>query len=98
MALSLSWAARSRMASNSAFCSAVLSPFLDGQSMLPTVATQAARNSRTAWGGRTEQRSYVAARGREGARSAKREQRRRRDLGAHSRMLGGAPVSDPARW
>src|SRR2546426_91491 len=61
MAFSLSWAAWSRMASNSAFCSAVLSPFLDGQSMLTTVAIQAARNSRAGGGGTTEQRSYVAA-------------------------------------
>src|SRR5207237_8855886 len=43
--------ARSRMAISSAFCSAVLSPFLEGQSMFATVAIHAPRNSRNGRGG-----------------------------------------------
>ena len=61
MAFNLSWAARSRIAINSAFCSAVLSPFFEGQSMFATVATQAARNSLTGLGGMTFEGPYVAA-------------------------------------
>ena len=57
MAFSLSCTARSRMASNSAFCSAVLSAFREGQSMFPTVATQAARNSLSGAGGTTREGS-----------------------------------------
>jgi hypothetical protein len=38
------------MRTSSAFCSSVLSPGRDGQSMFATVAIQAARNSRGAGG------------------------------------------------
>src|SRR6188472_4232356 len=51
MALRLISLARSRMRIASAFCSSVESPGLLGQSMLPTVATQTARNSSGAGGG-----------------------------------------------
>src|SRR5271157_242860 len=47
----LSAAARSRMASSSAFCCPVERPDLDGQQELPTVAIHVARNSRTGGGG-----------------------------------------------
>src|SRR6187551_840605 len=43
--------ARSSKASNSAFCSATGSPGLEGQTLLPTVDTQAPRNSRCGFGG-----------------------------------------------
>src|SRR5437899_943037 len=59
-ALSFRCEARSRIASNSAFCSAVVSPFREGQSMLTTVAIQAARNSRIGAGGLIEVSWYVA--------------------------------------
>ena len=57
MAFNLSCAARSRIASNSAFCSRVLSVFPEGQSRFATVATQAARNSRSGAGGTTREGS-----------------------------------------
>src|SRR5690349_4258839 len=60
MAFSFSRAARSRTATNSAFCSAVVRSFREGQSMLATVATQAARNSRNGAGGLSEHSWYVA--------------------------------------
>ena len=53
MAFNLSCEARFRIANNSACCSCVLSAFRDGQSMFATVATHAARNSRTGSGGTT---------------------------------------------
>ena len=42
-----------RMASNSCFCWSTERPGLEGQSMFPTVATQAPRNSRWIGGGVT---------------------------------------------
>src|SRR5687767_9585026 len=51
MALSFRSTLLSRMATASCCCSCAVSPFFVGQSMLPTVATQAARNSRLAAGG-----------------------------------------------
>src|ERR1019366_8230474 len=50
-AFNLSPAARSRMATSSDFCCAVVRPGLDGQQELPTVAIHAARNSRAGGGG-----------------------------------------------
>src|ERR1035438_2928393 len=70
MAFNLSRAARSRMASNSAFCSGVLSVLRDGQSMFATVATQAPRNSRAGSGGITLEGPYDAACEARGTRSA----------------------------
>src|SRR5437660_10522850 len=49
-------AARSRIASSSCCCSAVVRFERDGQSRLSTVATQIPRNSRTTAGGRSESR------------------------------------------
>src|SRR5262249_3748490 len=49
-ALSLRAEARSRMAMSSACCWAVVRPGLEGQQELPTVAIQAARNSRAGTG------------------------------------------------
>ena len=66
MALSLSWTARSMMARSSDCCSALLSPFCEGQSMFPTVATQAPRNSRTGGGGTTSLGEWLAAGSSEG--------------------------------
>jgi hypothetical protein len=40
------------MATSSAFCCAVVSPGLDGQQELPTVATHSARNYRAGGGGK----------------------------------------------
>ncbi len=51
MAFKFSVTARSRIIRNSAFCCSTGKPGLDGQSMLPTVATQAPRNSRKGGGG-----------------------------------------------
>src|SRR5690349_1297391 len=51
MAFIFNCCARSKMASNSAFCSATGSPGLEGQTPLPTVDTQAPRNSRCGFGG-----------------------------------------------
>src|SRR6266853_4810102 len=62
MVLSLSCTARSKSASNSAFCSAVLKPFLDGQSRFAIVAIQAPRNSRKGLGGTIPDDSSAAAR------------------------------------
>src|SRR6266850_4725611 len=61
IAFSLSFTARSRIARSSAFCSPVFNPFLEGQSIFATVATQAARNSRTGLGGVIREGSYEAA-------------------------------------
>src|SRR5262249_2771176 len=54
--------ARSRIANNSAFCSAVDRPLREGQSICTTVAIQAARNSRSGVGGMMGLSWYVALR------------------------------------
>src|SRR5690242_2339431 len=49
-----------RRAISSAFCASVESPGFDGQSMLPTVATHTARNSRGTGGGAVSAEAVVA--------------------------------------
>ena len=51
MVLRFKRTAASRRVTSSYFCSKTLRPGLEGQSMLATVATQAARNSRGGEGG-----------------------------------------------
>jgi hypothetical protein len=63
MTFSFSFAARSMIACNSAFCSWELKVLLEGQSILATLATHAARNSRGAAGGVILDEWYVVTDG-----------------------------------
>src|SRR5436190_12627058 len=63
----LSRTARSRIASKSLFCCAVVTELVQGQSMFATVATQTPRISRIGFGGSSDEGMYEVAKENNGA-------------------------------
>src|SRR5690348_15997594 len=59
--LRFSFTAKSKRETSSTLCCAVLRPFVEGQSILPTLATHTPRISRATSGGSTDEGEYASA-------------------------------------